>query len=241
MFVAEGRFRVSDDSTTRCLLFPEIFGKPVVLQVDQRNGSSDGVAVLLKAADVRYGLIRALAGRLQDRRQAGKMITPCVSCCRSACSRLPAAIRTTTTQPACLPAPSTRSCSTTILSRSVLASYMRGWRSDCGFCETLYVLIQLTRWVRLRLRAAMWRQWKTPRRRRAVLLALGFVQDCPATRPAADSARGTWPEPKPSQWGFPMLTSNRFDFRHYSTAASATDSDRRVWARTHRSVAGVGG
>ncbi len=54
-----------------------------------------------------------------------------------------------------------------------LASYLRGWRSYFGFCETPYVLIQLTRWVRLRLRAAMWRQWKTPRRRRAALLELG--------------------------------------------------------------------
>jgi len=48
-----------------------------------------------------------------------------------------------------------------------LAPYLRGWRSYFGFCETPYVLIQLTRWVRLRLRAAMWRQWKTPRRRLA--------------------------------------------------------------------------
>src|SRR5207237_291678 len=31
-----------------------------------------------------------------------------------------------------------------------LASYLRGWRSYFGFCETPYVLIQLTRWVRLR-------------------------------------------------------------------------------------------
>src|SRR5438876_11379353 len=54
-----------------------------------------------------------------------------------------------------------------------LASYLRGWRSYFGFCETTYVLIQLTRWVRLRLRAAMWRQWKPPRRRRAALLELG--------------------------------------------------------------------
>ena len=54
-----------------------------------------------------------------------------------------------------------------------LASYMRGWRGYFGFCETPVVLEYLTRWVRLRLRAAMWRQWKTPRRRRAALLALG--------------------------------------------------------------------
>src|ERR1700740_1425751 len=53
-----------------------------------------------------------------------------------------------------------------------LAPYMRGWRSYFGFCETPVVLQYLTRWVRLRLRAAMWRQWKTPRRRRAALLAL---------------------------------------------------------------------
>src|ERR1017187_8939766 len=39
-----------------------------------------------------------------------------------------------------------------------LAPYMRGWRSYFGFCETPEVLIGLTRWVRLRLRAALWRQ-----------------------------------------------------------------------------------
>jgi len=42
-----------------------------------------------------------------------------------------------------------------------LALYLRGWRTYFGFCETPLVLISLTRWVRLRLRAAMWRQWKT--------------------------------------------------------------------------------
>ena len=42
-----------DDSTTKCLLFPEIFRKPIVAQFDQREGSSDGGALLLKAADRR--------------------------------------------------------------------------------------------------------------------------------------------------------------------------------------------
>ena len=54
-----------------------------------------------------------------------------------------------------------------------LAPYMRGWRNYFGFCETPEALVYLTRWVRLRLRAALWRQWRTPRRRRAALLALG--------------------------------------------------------------------
>jgi RNA-directed DNA polymerase len=48
-----------------------------------------------------------------------------------------------------------------------LAPYLRGWRSYFGFCETPEVLVYLTRWVRLRLRAALWRQWRTPRRRRS--------------------------------------------------------------------------
>jgi RNA-directed DNA polymerase len=39
-----------------------------------------------------------------------------------------------------------------------LATYMRGWRGYFGFCQTPEVLIALTRWVRLRLRAALWRQ-----------------------------------------------------------------------------------
>jgi RNA-directed DNA polymerase len=71
-----------------------------------------------------------------------------------------------------------------------LAPYMRGWRGYFGFCETPEVLIRLTRWVRLRLRAAMWRQWKTPRRRRAALLELG-VRERLANN-TAGSGLGPW-------------------------------------------------
>src|SRR2546428_10746607 len=49
----------------------------------------------------------------------------------------------------------------------VLAPYMRGWRGDFGFWEKPGPLIQLTPWVRLRLRAALWRRWKKPHRRPA--------------------------------------------------------------------------
>jgi len=64
---------VSDDNTTQCLLFPEIFSKPLVARFDQLQSSSDGGAFLLKAADRRYGLTEALAGCLRDSRQAGKV------------------------------------------------------------------------------------------------------------------------------------------------------------------------
>jgi hypothetical protein len=41
-------------------------------------------------------------------------------------------------------------------------------------CRTPGPTLQIRRLpVRLRLRAALWRQWKTPRRRRAALIALG--------------------------------------------------------------------
>ena len=66
---------------------------------------------------------------------------------------------------------------------------MRGWRGYFGFCETPEVLIALTRWVRLRLRADLWRQWKTPGRRRAALIALGVSGEL---RNTAGSGRGPW-------------------------------------------------
>jgi RNA-directed DNA polymerase len=70
-----------------------------------------------------------------------------------------------------------------------LVPYMRGWCGYFGFCETPEVLIALTRWVRLRLRAALWRQWKTLRRRRAALIALRVSGELLNT---ARSGRGPW-------------------------------------------------
>jgi RNA-directed DNA polymerase len=71
-----------------------------------------------------------------------------------------------------------------------LATYMVGWRGYFGFCETPEVLIGLVRWVRLRLRCALWRQWKTMRRRRAALLQLGVRPQLAAN--TAGSGRGPW-------------------------------------------------
>jgi RNA-directed DNA polymerase len=89
---------------------------------------------------------------------------------------------------------------------------MRGWRGYFGFCQTPEELIALTRWVRLRLRAALWRQWKTPRRRRAALIALGVWGEL---RHMAGSGRGPGISPgaKPSRWDSPMPTSNRSAYR----------------------------
>ncbi len=64
---------MSEHTITDCLLFPELFDRPLVAKFDQRQGSSDGGAILLKAADRRLGLTTALAGCLEDERQPGKV------------------------------------------------------------------------------------------------------------------------------------------------------------------------
>src|SRR5881628_3611939 len=62
-----------DSITTPCVLFPELFDRPLTAKFDVPNASSDGGAVLLKAADRRLGLIPRLAAALVDDRQFGKV------------------------------------------------------------------------------------------------------------------------------------------------------------------------
>ena len=64
---------MTEHTTTECLLFPDVFDRPVVAKFDQTQGSSDGGAILLKAADRRLGLTKALAACLEDERQPGKI------------------------------------------------------------------------------------------------------------------------------------------------------------------------
>jgi hypothetical protein len=64
---------LSEHTTTDCLLFPDIFDRPVVAKFDQRQGSSDGGAILLQAAERRFGVTSALAACLRDDRQPGKV------------------------------------------------------------------------------------------------------------------------------------------------------------------------
>jgi RNA-directed DNA polymerase len=123
-----------------------------------------------------------------------------------------------------------------------LAPYMRGWRSYFGFCEAPEVLTGLTRWVRLRLRAAMWRQWKTPRRRRAALLELGVRERLASN--TAGSGRGPWYLAKAK--ALCVGLSNAY-FKSLGLPSSfrgsgdVTISNRRIRTRTYGGVAGVGG
>src|SRR5438132_5526599 len=72
-FFPHGGFRLRDDTIPQTVLFPDRFNQSLVPTFDQPHASSDGGAVLLKAADARYGLIDGFARCLVDDRQAGKV------------------------------------------------------------------------------------------------------------------------------------------------------------------------
>jgi len=61
------------DTTPQTVLFPDLFTTPLVATFDQQHASSDGGAVLLKAAEMQYGVIEGFARCLVDDRQPGKV------------------------------------------------------------------------------------------------------------------------------------------------------------------------
>jgi len=71
-----------------------------------------------------------------------------------------------------------------------LSTYLRGWRSYFGFCETPSVLQHLEKWLRRRLRAVHWKQWKRGRRRFAELRKRDIGVQLAAK--TAGSAHGPW-------------------------------------------------
>lgn len=64
---------MDNDSTRQSVLFEGLCDRPVIVKFDELHGSSDGGAVLLKAADARFGLTGALAACIRDDRHAGKI------------------------------------------------------------------------------------------------------------------------------------------------------------------------
>lgn len=50
---------MNDPTVTQSVLFPDLVSQPLVATFDQPDASSDGGAILLKAADRRLGLIDA--------------------------------------------------------------------------------------------------------------------------------------------------------------------------------------
>jgi Transposase DDE domain group 1 len=61
------------EKITQRLIFPDLSGKPIHYQFDEPHSSSDGGALLLKAADQKLQPSSALAACLVDGRQAAKV------------------------------------------------------------------------------------------------------------------------------------------------------------------------
>ena len=71
-----------------------------------------------------------------------------------------------------------------------LSTYLAGWRGYFGFCQTPSVLRALDEWIRRRLRAIAWKQWKRGRTRYTKLRRRGVGRD-PAAQ-TAGSSHGPW-------------------------------------------------
>ena len=71
-----------------------------------------------------------------------------------------------------------------------LAPYLIGWRGYFGFCQTPRVLMHLEAWIRRRLRAYLWRQWRNGRNRFKELRRRGVPKFNAAV--AAGSPTGFW-------------------------------------------------
>lgn len=71
-----------------------------------------------------------------------------------------------------------------------LTIYLRGWREYFGFCQTPSVLQSFDEWVRHRLRATAWKQWKQGRTRFGELRRRGVGKALAAQ--TAGSAHGPW-------------------------------------------------
>ena len=63
---------VTTDTVPQTVLFPDLFDKPLFARFNQEQASSDGGAILLKAAERIYGLVKAFAGCLFDKRAPDK-------------------------------------------------------------------------------------------------------------------------------------------------------------------------
>ena len=63
---------MTPDKISQTVLFPDLFDKPLIATFNREQASSDG-GVLLKAAERVYGLVKAFAGCLADKRVPEKV------------------------------------------------------------------------------------------------------------------------------------------------------------------------
>lgn len=74
--------------------------------------------------------------------------------------------------------------------RKVIMPITRGWTNYFGLAEVQWPFKNLDGWIRRKIRAIFWKQWKNPRTRCKRLMALGLKRD--KAKAWANSSKGPW-------------------------------------------------
>jgi RNA-directed DNA polymerase len=122
-----------------------------------------------------------------------------------------------------------------------LATYLRGWRSYFGFCQTPTVLQGLEQWMRRRLRAVQWKLWKRGRKRFDELRKRGIKTDLAAK--TAGSAHGPWrmAQSPAMVTALPNAYFDSLGLPRLVDPATLNPPNRRMRTRMSGGVAGVRG
>jgi RNA-directed DNA polymerase len=121
-----------------------------------------------------------------------------------------------------------------------LSRYLKGWRAYFGFCETPSVLRELDQWIRRRLRAVAWKQWKRGRTRFAELTSRAVGRDLAAQ--TAGSPHGLWriSNSPALAIAFPNATFNKLGLSSLELRKPINPPNRRVRTRMPGGVGGEG-
>jgi len=122
-----------------------------------------------------------------------------------------------------------------------LSTYLRGWQSYFGFCETPSVLHDLDQWLRRRLRAVQWKQWERGSRRFAELRKRGVGRDLAAK--TAGSAHGPWrlANSQALAYALPNAYFDSLGLPRLFVAERLNPPNRRMRTRMSGGVAGARG
>ena len=119
-----------------------------------------------------------------------------------------------------------------------LSVYLIGWRGYFGFCQTPSVLRALEEWIRRRLRAIAWKQWKRGPARFAELRRCGVGRDLAAQ--TAGSLRGPWRlAASPAlTMAMPIAYFSSLGLHPSPNRRSHNPPNRRIRTRTYGGVGG---
>src|SRR6202165_3281718 len=119
-----------------------------------------------------------------------------------------------------------------------LSTYLVGWRGYFGFCQTPSVLRALDDWIRRRLRAIAWKQWRRGRTRFAELRHRGVGRDLAAQTAGSPHGPWRWQRAPRSTWPCQSSSSGHSVWLP-SRPRPLNPSNRRIRTRTSGGVGGA--